>query len=1115
MTDFAQRLAALSPEQRKLLTSRLARQELGRVEVAPIPRRATAEPAPLSFAQQRLWLLDQLEPGGSAYRLPMILRLNGALDLGALREALDVVVARHDALRTTFPLAEGMPVQAVAPPTTGTLRVEDLTGAPDPGREAVVRQRLREEARTGFDLARGPLFRALLLRLAPEEHVLLLAMHHIISDGWSLSVLFRELGLSYRALLEGADPSLPELPIQYADYAIWQRQRLQGAALRREVEYWRGRLAGAAPALDLVTDHPRPLQQAHRGAKETVVLPGSVQAGLREVSRRGDASLFMTLLAAFKSLLSRYSAQEDLVVGVPVAGRTRSETESLVGFFVNSLAIRTDLAGDPSFPELLARVREQSLGAYAHQELPFEKLVEELQPERDLSRTPVFQVFFNMLNAPGGRIDFPGLKVERVASTGGAAKFDLTLYASERHQGLKLTLAYDVSLFEPSTAAAMLSHYRELLEGIAEKPDRPLSAFRLHALPGAAANRREAPAQERAETSVPGRFAEVVRLGPGRLAVETRAHRWTYQELDLGADRVARAVGARQSSAPGPVALLLDHGAPMVAAILGVLRSGSAYVPLDPAHPPARLAYQLADAGVEVLVTDGPNRELARRLDGGALTLVEVDRLTDGRNGRQPARSEPRSLAYLLYTSGTTGQPKAVVQSHRNLVHWADTYARSIRLGAGDRVSLLSSYGFDAAVMDIFGALLTGATLCPIDPRGAPPELIVEEIRERDVTVLHATPTLYRYLLGALQEGESLAPGIRMVVLGGEETTRHDVALFRAHFPADCRLVNGLGPTECTLALQYHMDKHTPLPRHAVPIGFPVEGAEVLLLDSGGRETDVLGEIAIRSEHLALEYWRSPQLTRSAFPPEHAVGARRLFRTGDLGRRLPDGALEFRGRQNRQLKLRGHRIEPGEIESVLMEHPAVGESVVVLRDDLPAGPGLVAYVTGTAAPESRALRTHCQGRLPEYMVPQAFVPIPRLPLLPNGKLDRSRLPKPEDAAVAVGGSNEPPSSPTEHRLAAIWGAVLQRQTVGRQDNFFALGGHSLLAAQVLSRVRQEFEIELPLRALFEAPLLAGLAERIEQAGLTQSTALIPSLVRQPRQPATTPPGLGAARPEAG
>ena len=1091
---------ALTPVRREHLSERKA-------EIFALLARQNTKYSSPSFSQQRLWLLQQLEPGDTSYNMHQTIRIRGALDVGALRKALGAIAARQEALRTTFAAFDGSPVQVIAPAFDAPLPVENLSGLPEAEREEAVQRQAHEEKRRPFDLERGPLFRAGLLRLGEKEHVMLISMHHIVCDGWSMGVFWQELGSLYGAFSAGEPSPLPDLPIQYADYTLWQRRWLTGEVLEGQLGYWKDQLAGL-PALELPTDHPRPAVQTHRGARQEMVLPEALTEELKGLGRGEGATLFMVLLAAFQVLLSRYSEREDIAVGTPIAGRNQAETEGLIGFFLNTLVVRTDLSGDPTFKELLRRVREVALGAYDHQDLPFEKLVEELQPERDLSRTPLFQVFFNMVNVPGSRIELPGLTMEpiqRSSELGEAeSKFDITLYAREREEGIELRAVYNADLFERDTVSAMLGHLRTLLEAIAADPGRRLSSLslltaterrRLSGWGASGEGRTASPftewAKEEIEQSIPARFERQVREHPHNVAVKTAHEEWSYAELDAKANLVAHAILRRSGGGAGEaqrIALLFEHGASMIAALLGVLKAGRAYVPLDASHPEERLAYVLDDAQVGAVLTDEANLALATTLTEGELQLINVDEVgladnsDSSRYGGDVAVS-PESMAYILYTSGSTGRPKGVVQNHRNVLHFIRVYTNNLRIDADDRLTLLSSYTHDAAIMDIFGALLNGASLCVIDLKEEGLSALAERLVGWGITIYHSTPTVYRYFVGSLDRSDEGArfPELRLVVLGGEAVNRRDVESYRAHFPAECLFVNGLGPTESTVSLQYFVDHQTSLARHAVAVGHAVEDTEILLLDEAGREAEVYGEIAIRSPYVALGYWRKPGLNQKVFLPDPAEGNRRIYRTGDVGRLLPDGAIEWRGRRDHQVKLRGYRIELGEVETVLGGYPGVRESVAVLGEEEPGEPRLVAYyvVTDEQAPRTDELRGYLKGRLPEYMVPSVFVRLDAMPLTPSGKVDRRALPAPNQSGFRTENDYVEPRTPVEEALAGIWEEMLGLERVGAHDDFFELGGHSLLATRVLSRVQEVLRVELPLLSIFEEPTLSGLAGRLE------------------------------------
>jgi amino acid adenylation domain-containing protein len=1073
--------------------------------------------APLSFQQQRLWFLQQLDPQGAGYNMAITQRLRGPLDVAALQASLAALVERHAALRTSFPEVDGRPVARVAPALELELRRLDVSGLPAASRLAAAEQSLAEEAARPFELANGPLVRAALARLEDGDHLLQIGLHHIVGDGGSLDVLQAELGRLYAAAVAGETAALPALPLRYSDYARWQRSLLDGPALAAELDWWRATLAGAPPALDLPTDFPRPRVQRSAGGSEALAVDAATLAALRALGVREGASLFMVLLSAFEVLLMRASGVEDVVVGTPVSGRNRTEVEGLVGFFINTLVLRNDLSGRPSFRELLRRVRRTTLAAFGHQELPFEKLVEELAPERDLSRNPIFQVFVNQIEVPAGGPALPGLTVERAGGASlASSKFDLTLYLFVGEGGLAVRLNYNADLWEPATARALLGQYETLLAAVAADPERPITA-----LPLLRPDERERLAARRnanvishgyrhfaeaeAEQPVGERFAAQCRRDPERLAVETAERGWTYGEVDALARRLAGALlselQARALAGPQRVALLVDPGGPQAAAVIGTLLSGHAYVPLDPAHPEAWLATLLQDTDAAIVVAAARHAPLARLLEGaeaGAASVIELDALADEPDRALPPlpRVAPDDLAYIRYTSGSTGRPKGVMQSHRGLLAQIRAYTNSLHIDAGDRLSALSSYTHDGGLMDLYGALLNGATLCPVPLREHEPRQALAALQQLGVTILHATPSAFRHLLSGLADDSQLA-AVRLVVFGGEEPRPEDLALYQLHFGPGCWLVNGLGATECSQGLQCFLGRDAPPRRLRVPVGLPIEGVQAVLLDRYGDETEACGELAFDSDHVALGYWRQPERTAEVFSPGEAGRGRvRRYRTGDLARRLPDGRFEWLGRKDGQIKVRGHRVEPGGVAAALRALPGIEQAAVVARSGPDGEMRLVGYVvprqrtvagaagsvaaTSADALDAVALRAALREALPEPMLPGAIVLLDALPVTAGGKLDARALPEPDWSGASRAGEALAPATATESALAGIYAEVLGLAAVGAGDHFFELGGHSLLATQVVSRVRGALQAELPLRELFEHPTVRGLARRLDE-----------------------------------
>jgi amino acid adenylation domain-containing protein len=1041
--------------------------------IVPLRKAAGTDDVPASYAQQRLWFLAQLEPGSTAYHLHWAGRLFGAIDRVALNRAITALLKRHATLRSTFSDCDGMPLQHVAENISIHVNFSRVPAAS----ASFVGQWVNDHIAAPFDLSTGPLLRVNLLQIDEHEHVLAIVMHHIISDGWSMSVLFRELATAYNAFRNNAAPHWPPLPVQYADYAVWQREALADIELERQITYWRAQLADAPAALKLPTDNPRPAIQGSRGAWINRRLPEDLCGSLHELGRDEGCTLFMVLLAAFDVVLGHYAGQQDVLVGTPIAGRNRTELEGLIGFFVNTLVLRTDLSGNPSFRDLLARVKTAALGAYAHQDVPFERLVDELKPDRDTSRTPVFQVMFNLHNEPVNVLSLDGLDVEPLGLDRGTAKFDLTLSLTESDRALFMSYEYNADLFDRETVAGISAYYESVLSSVVREPGQRIGV--LAGLARVAGARARSVTVPRSGTLVEA-FTAQVSSSAKRLAVKTASHEWSYGALNARANRVAHGVlavlpGSGDGYNPR-VGLMCGQDAPLLAGMLGILKAGAAYVPLDPDHPPARLAGVVADAGIEVVVADavhaGSAGRLGRVVDIGALSgLPEHD----------PAVSvSADALAYIIYTSGTTGEPKGVMQTHRGVLQQIARYSESLQLCAEDRLSLLSGYGFDAAVQDIFGGLLAGAAVYPVAMRasmraGVSSSELVDQLVSARITVLHATPTVYRYLLGGELSCAHDLSCIRLVVLGGEAVRRADFEIFKARFARGTQFVNGLGLTESTLALQYFADHDTRLLGQVVPVGEAVGGMEVELLDESGMPS-WYGEIVLTGAGIAAGYWGQPALTQQCFEPGEAGT---VYRTGDIGRRLPDGQIAYVGRCDEQVKIRGYRVELGEIESQLAAHPQVSTCVAALAE----GPGdarLVAYVVASpgATLVSDELRAYLAAHLPDYMLPQGYELVEQLPTLANGKVDRSRLPAPQwgRAAQPV---YVPPRTELEDLLTGIWLDVLQLDEVGVHDDFFALGGHSLLATRLISRLRDHLDLEVPLLSLFESPTISALSAAIQ------------------------------------
>ena len=1044
----------------------------------------------LSFAQQRLWFLDQYETNSPFYNEPVTMRLVGPLDLAALARSLNAVVARHESLRTTFATRDGKPHQIVHPELHVELPLADLGHLAASEREAEARRIAVELAREPFDLSAGPLLRARVLALAPGEHWLLLVMHHIVADGWSLAVLWDELVELYRAFTAGREPALPPLPIQYADFAAWHRSWLQSGEIDRQLDYWRAQLAGSPALIELPTDRPRPGRLGHRGAKANIQLPAALSTRLQALASKESATLFMVLLAAFQVLLRRYSGQDDIAVGTAVANRNRSETERLIGFFVNTLVMRTDLSGDPSFRELISRVRDIALEAYAHQDVPFEKLVEELQPERSLSHTPLFQVMFVLQNAPALPA-LPQIEQSIVDIDPQIAKFDLILSLDETADGLAGSFEYNTDIFDPSTIERMIGHFQTLLVAIVEGPSRRISdlpllsaAERHQVLRGWNETSHEFPA-DRVERLV----AAVAARTPHAIALEHRGVAITYCELDARANQLARHLRELGTQRGAVIGVHLERTIDLIVAWLAAWKAGAAYLPIAPDLGAERIAYMLSDASVKLLVT---TTELARPIVTDAQVVCldrEAPRLRE--LATEPPDAGPLGsddIAYVIYTSGSTGKPKGSLISHRSLANLVAWHARAFPLAPDDCWAQGAGLSFDACVWDTWSTLARGGRLSLVEEAlRADPAALKDWLVANGITATFVPTPVAELMLDMEWPRDGK---LRALHTGGDRLSR------RPPRNLPFALLNHYGPTECTvISTSCTVPPAADGSNRAPDIGRPVDNTQIYICDEHLQPTPigVPGEICIAGAGVGAGYLGRPQLTAEKFIP-NPFGPGRMYRTGDRGRWLHGGTIECLGRIDQQVKVRGFRIELGEIETTLLAHPAIAEAVVVVRGDTSGDKHLVAYVVGRAgAPDSRELAGYLRTKLPEYMVPAAFVALDTLPLLPSGKLDRKALPAPSGREAAER-TYLAPRSPAEQVLARIWSEVLRREQVGVDDNFFELGGHSLLATQVISRVRQELGVELPLRRIFEAPTVAGLARQIE----TSRRASAPAIQRAPR-----------------
>ncbi|MCT7989055.1 non-ribosomal peptide synthetase [Laspinema olomoucense] len=1158
--------------------------------IVPIPR-TEQNSFPLSFAQRGLWFLDQLQPNSSFYNIPLALRLSGQIKIAALESSINEIIQRHEALRTNFATVESQPVQVIASSFNCQVQVVNLLHLPETEREIEVQRCVNEEANRPFNLEREPLFRVTLLQLDHIEYVLLFTMHHIISDGWSIGVLLKELTELYKGFCTLKPANLPSLPVQYADFAVWQRQWLTGEILETQLCYWKEQLSDAPTLLELPTDRPRPAVQTFRGGYYHAVLPQELSAQLAALSKRVGVTLVMTLLAAFQTLLYRYSGQDDIVVGTPVAGRNRQEIEGLIGFFVNTLVLRTDLRGNPTFESLLCRVQEVALQAYAHQDLPFEQLVEALHPTRDLSYTPLFQVMFSLDDNLVPTVELPELVVSSYPVEIGTAKFDLGLSMENTASGLLGMWEYNTDLFDEATIARMAGHFQTLLEGIVANPKQSISELPLLT---PAARHQLLVEWNNTSTEYPQNkcihqlFEAQVEHSPDAVAVVFEGEQLTYRELNAKANQLAHYL---QSLGVGPevlVGICLERSVEMVIGLLGILKAGGAYVPLDPNYPKERLVFMLEDSSVPVLLAQ---EKLVEKLPPNSAHVVCLDsdwqEIADYREENPSSGVTSNNLAYVIYTSGSTGKPKGVLIEHKSLVNYITAMSAEYVLSEGDRILQFSSISFDASAEEIYTSLTSGATLVlrthsMLDS--------VEEFLQKcgnwKLTVL-ALPTAYWHELTAFLSQKMCAfpPSLRLISIGGEKALPDLATTWLKCVGQQVRLVNVYGPTETTVGATMCELSTADTTLKELPIGRPIGNVQTYILDENQQPVPISipGELHIGGAGLARGYLNRLELTDERFirNPFSDSPTELLYKTGDLVRYLPDGNIEYLGRIDNQVKIRGFRIELGEIEAILTQHPDVLATAVIDREDTPGNKRLVAYLVSNLIPDripyhtqcqleingnalkietqdistggvgligvpvlgkgssvrlhlqlpgedephwfsgtvvwshppqagirfqltpneqaqvarsvaylldtqelwktlqrtlTRNLRDYLKQKLPDYMIPSAFVTIPALPLTPNGKIDRRALPAPDSFHYELQDKFVAPRTPSETKLAAIWAEVLGLEKVGIHDNFFELGGHSLQAAFLVSKISVEMNLKISVKLLFQHPTIAELAE---------------------------------------
>jgi amino acid adenylation domain-containing protein len=1056
-----------------------------------------------SFGQQRLWFLDQLEPGTAAYNLPRAFSIAGPLDIPVLERALGIVVVRHSSLRTVFESVNGECRQVVLPDIRIEIPLVDLSGRPEPNREAEAVAVISDEGKKAFDLSKGPLLRCLLVRLGPERYIFLLVLHHIIVDGWSISILFRELTSTYACLLKGDAPSLPDLPFQYADYAQWQREYMTGEVLDHQLAYWTRKLADCPLVLKLPTNYPRPTVANWHGATEEIVLDSAALESVKTLAKSENCTLFMVVMAAFQALLWRYSAQESIVVGTPVAARNDIELESMVGLFVNTLVFRSDFSKNFTFRELMRQVREFALDSYPHQDLPFERLVESLVPQRSLDIHPIFQVMFTFQNIPKQIFEIPGLVIKEIAFESGIAKLDLSVEVWDDGQ-LHSQFEYRTDLFEKSTIQRMLGHFENLLREAAKNPDSLVGELEIMS-----DEEREqvlidwncTAADYPRNLTIPESFEAQVERDPTAIALIYEDQRWTYSAVNQAANRLARILLTRGVRGNSLVGVFLQRSPEMVIALLGILKAGAAYVPLDPSYPAERNGLLIRDAALPIIVSHSALKHLLPDKTAEVVLIDDAELLGREQPSNLKIAVSSQDRAYVIYTSGSTGVPKGVEGTHRasmNRFYWMWS---KYPFQDGEVCCQKTNVGFVDSIWEIFGPLLAGVPSVIISQDCVrDPQLFLEVLAREQVTRIVLVPSQLRAILEHAPELNKRVPALRLWSCSGEALPLELATRFREAFP-EATMLNIYGSSEVAADATWHEVSEQDI-GSSVPVGQPISNTQIYLVDKYSQPVPIgiPGEIYIGGDGLARGYLKRPELTAQRFVSNWLVPERsqRLYRTGDLGRWRSDGQIEYLGRTDTQVKLRGIRIELGEIESVLASHADVQEAVVAVTGEAEQQK-LSAYLIANVS-DAGELRRYARNKLPDYMVPAEFWKLERFPLLPSGKVNRAALMQSGAKPLVDGQSWVGPRNEVEAQLAAIWGELLKLDVIGVDQNFFELGGHSLLVLQMTARIRRSLQVELPARAVFEAPRIAELAQEVVKARALGLTVRTPELKRRPAAP---------------
>jgi amino acid adenylation domain-containing protein len=1080
----------LSPAKKALLE----KWKGGKLKGDIIPKRQDCQSIPLSFSQQRLWFIDQLYHESSFYNIPIAFHIQGDLNIAALQQSLNEILKRHEVWRTNFTIINGEPVQEIAPHLTWDLPIINFEHLSGKDWESEVKQFAAESVKKPFNLAKGLLVRANLLRLSPEEHVLLVTMHHIITDGWSCGVFLQELSTLYAAFSTNQPSPLPELPIQYADFTVWQRSHIRGEFLATQLNYWRQQLQGELPVLQLPTDCPRPNVSSFTGAKQYFTFSTTLTNTLKQLSRQADTTLFMSLLAAFNILLYRYTDQEDILIGSPIANRNRAELEGMLGLFVNTLVLRNNLSGNPSFNEFLHRVREVTLDAYAHQDLPFEIVVEELQPERDLSRNPLYEVMFVLQNTPTSVQEVSGLTLRTLEFDSGTAQLDIFLSMSESEEGLLGCLEYNTDIFGSGTIAQFIKNFQTLLENIVSNPEQHLSELSL----------LTATEQEQLlfkfnqtrvdysqDVSLHQLFEQQVKLTPESIALISESEEITYRQLNHKVNQLVhylQKLGVKKGTI---VALCLERSIDMVVGILAILKVSGAYIPLDPSYPVERLNFMLSDSQASLLITKHDILEKLS-LSPAKTVCLDIDKEEIARESSEnPINiSSSNNLAYIIYTSGSTGTPKGVLSIHRGTVNGLHWLWRTYPFTPGEVCCQKTAISFVDSVWEIFAPLLRGVpTVIISNVRVLDPQLFIESLVHHKVTRIILVPSLLRLILDNYSHLINRLSQVKLWITSGEALSVKLVQKFRELMPF-AKLINLYGSSEVSANATHYDTSLLPNQAHSVPIGRPIDNTQIYVLSRDLQPTPigVIGELYLGGDGLAKGYLHRSELTQARFIDNPFVSKNKLYKTGDLVRYLQDGNLEYLGRYDEQVKIRGFRVELGEIAATISQHPDVQESVVIASNNAPENQRLIAYVVTDKQDITAQLLFYLQQKLPNYMLPPAFVILDELPLTPNGKVDKRALPNDENTPSNTNQLFINPRNFTELALVKIWENLLNTSPIGVTDNFFNLGGHSFLAVRLMSQIYDKFGRNLPLSTLFENATIEKLAAIVSQTSRQSSNS---------------------------